>query len=114
VLSQLKDYEKAAARGIEKQLSASVNELIHKANLKTKEPALMAFALMGAMTLAVFAVGFLSGQQWGDGQRSLLRAKGQLTQPELKADGSLIFRKGHEIANGRMGVSAFGQYLNES
>jgi len=85
VLSQLKDYEKAAARGIEKQLSASVNDLIHKANLKTKEPALMAFALMGAMTLAVFAVGFLSGQQWGDGQRSLLRAQGQLTQPELKA-----------------------------
>ena len=85
VLSQLKDYEKAAARGIEKQLSASVNNLIRKANLKTKEPALIAFALMGAMTLAVFAVGFLSGQQWGDGQRSLLRAKGQLTQPEQQA-----------------------------
>jgi hypothetical protein len=85
VLSQLRDYEKAAARGIEKQLSASVNELIRKANLKTQEPTLMAFVLMGAMTIAIFAVGFISGHQWGLGQRSLLRGQGQLSPPEQKA-----------------------------
>jgi len=85
VLSQLRDYEKAAARGIEKQLSVSVNELIHKANMKSQEPTLMAFGFMGVMTLAVFAAGFLSGSHWGSGQQRLLRAEGKLTLPEQQS-----------------------------
>jgi hypothetical protein len=85
VLAQLRDYEKAAARGIEKQLSASVNDLIRQANFKAQEPTAWAFVLMAVMTLVIFAVGFRSGQQWEGGQRSLLRAQGQLTPTEQKA-----------------------------
>jgi hypothetical protein len=85
VLSQLRDYEKAAARGIESQISVSVNEVIRKANLKIKEPTLIAFALIGVITLAIFAVGFGAGYQLGEGQQTRLRSQGQLTLDEQRA-----------------------------
>jgi hypothetical protein len=85
VLSQLGDYEKAAARGIEKQLSESVNQLIRKTNMKSQEPTLIAFGFMAVMTLSVFVVGFLSSSSWANGQQRLLRSEGKLTLPEQQA-----------------------------
>jgi hypothetical protein len=99
VLSQLRDYEKAAARGIEIQISASVNEVIRKANLKTKEPTLIAFVLIGVITLAIFTVGFMSGYQLGDGQQTRLRSQGQLTPSEQRSLDWAISEEGQYAQN---------------
>jgi hypothetical protein len=85
ILSQLKDYEKAAARGIQNHLSASVKDLIRQANLKTKEPTWKAIAIISAATLTVFAVGCLSGVTWASRQHAIAREQGKLTPPEQQA-----------------------------
>jgi hypothetical protein len=85
VLSQLKDYEKTAAQGIQNHLSASVKDLIRQANLKTKEPTWKAIVIISAATLAVFAVGCLAGWAWEGRQQAIARSQGKLTLAEEQA-----------------------------
>jgi hypothetical protein len=85
VLNELREYEQAAARGVEQQISKAAHELINKARASVTEPTWRTFLLVGCMTLSIFGTGWWTGKTMGEEYRAAARSQGQLTPLEQNA-----------------------------
>lgn len=66
VLDAIEQYEQAARRGIERQLSEAVNALIQKAGARKAQVTLKSLIGAGAIALGLLGMGIFGG--WGYGQ----------------------------------------------
>jgi len=89
VLDSIEQYEQAARRGVERQVSESVKELMQKAGATKARVTLKSLISAGAISLGLVGLGLLSGWSYARWQQSQIQmAPGeprQLTLQEAEA-----------------------------
>jgi hypothetical protein len=85
VMADIKDYEKAAVKGVEMRLADAVQDVIRKAKASEKEPGWQVFGFFGVITLLVMLVGVWAGRGISEAERVSFRQQGKLSLEEAQS-----------------------------